>query len=354
MNWNKQLYEFEVNPPENAWDNIVHDLDNDHLIFKNKLKHAETTPPSQVWNNIVQDLENDHLLFKDRLKHAAITPPPNLWNNIVHDIENDHLVFKTQLRDAAILPPDTAWQNISERLNPQEEQKGRLINIATILKVAVAAAVIGILFFTTNYYFSNNAVEHETAVAQPKDSPASQQSVTPYTKGETSATESGKKYIASAADISRKRKADRLRDNAVETYTEHSYRIPSPAAVAPAPASVTDRYDVDEGFSKYVRNLKGEIREDVTLMDLPNSYFYMTGPDGQSIRVSSKFRNTIQYLNGSNTEELLDVILKESRYWKNRFKAWKEEVNNATLVPAPYNFMDIPELMRLLEQNSGN
>jgi hypothetical protein len=352
MRWNKQLYEHEVTPPENAWNNIVHDLDNDHIIFKDKLKHAVTPPPAHLWDNIVRDLENDHLSFRDRLKHAAIAPPENVWDNIVHDIENDHLIFKEQLRHAAVLPPGSAWQNITEQLNAPGEQKTRVIRMPAIVRIAAAVAIIGILFFTANYYISNKAVERETAIVQPNDSPTSQSTV-PSAGEKTTVSPGEQKYIASATITSKKHKAGRLSSDVPESYSGESYRLPLPASVTPVPESVTDRYDVHEGFGKYVRNLKGEIQEDVTLMDLPNSYFYTTGPDGQSIRVSSKFRNTIQYLNGSNTEELLDVILRESRYWKNRFKTWKEEVNNASFVPAPYNFMDIPELMRLLEQNSG-
>ncbi|MBS1751979.1 MAG: hypothetical protein JST63_18925 [Bacteroidetes bacterium] len=324
MKWNKQLYEYEVNPPENVWDKIVHDLD------------------------------NDHLLFKDRLNHAEISPPPELWDNIIHDLENDHLIFKTQLKNATILPPNTVWQNILEQIEPAKEKKVIIINIPTIFRIAAAASIIGILFFTSNYFFSKKAVEHETAVVKPKIPATTQQPVSPYIRKETQASSSGKKYIASASDINKKLKSTRFSNDAIESFSEHSFQLPTMAAVSPVPASVTDRYDVHEGFSRHVRNLKGEIREDVTLLDLPNSYFFMTGPDGQSIRVSSKFRNTIQYLNGSNTEELLDVILKESRYWKNRFRTWKEEVNNATFMPAPSNFMDIPELMRLLDQNIRN
>ncbi len=324
MKWNEQLYNFEVNPPENVWNNIVHDLDNDHFIFK------------------------------DRLKNAEITPPPKLWDNIIHDVENDHLIFKTQLKDATVLPPDAAWQNILDKIQSTEENKARIVKIPTIIRIVAAASIIGILFFTANYFFNNKAVEHETAEVKPQNPSNSQQPAVPYIKEEPRATTNGKKYIASATNITRKQKSARFDVESIESYSEHSFRQPSLAAVSPVPVSVTDRYDVHEGFSKYVRNLNGEIREDVTLMDLPNSYFYMTGPDGQSIRVSSKFRNTIQYLNGSSTEELLDVILKESRYWKNRFRTWKEEVNNAPFVPAPSNFMDIPELMRLLEQNGRN
>ena len=95
------------------------------------------------------------------------------------------------------------------------------------------------------------------------------------------------------------------------------------------------------------------MKEDVSLLDLPNSYFLMTGPNGQSVRVSSKFRNTIQYLNGSSNEELLDVILRESRYWRNQFKEWKEEVGHSTFIPSAENFMDIAELMKLLQQHNN-
>ena len=291
MRWNKQLYEHEVTPPENAWNNIVHDLDNDHIIFR------------------------------DKLKHAAAPPPSHLWDNILHDLENDHLIFKEQLKHAAVLPPDTAWQNITEQLNAPAEQKARIVRIPAVIRIAAAVAIIGVLFFTANYYISNKAVERKTAGVQPHNS-STAQPIAPSAGEEAAVPQAEKKYIASATAISKKHKAGRLTNDVTESYSEQNYRLPLPAAVSPVPASVTDRYDVHEGFGKYVRNLKGEIREDVTLMDLPNSYFYTTGPDGQSIRVSSKFRNTIQYLNGSNTEELLDVILRESRYWKNRFRTF--------------------------------
>ena len=351
MRWNKQLYEHEVTPPENAWNNIVQDLDNDHIIFRDKLKHAAITPPFHLWSNIVHDLGNDYLSFKDRLRHAAITPPENIWDNITHDINNDHFIFKEQLKHAAVLPPDTAWQNITERLNASGKQKASIVKMPAIIRIAAAVAIIGILFFTANYYISNKTVEHETAVVQPHERTASPQATIPPTR-EATTSPAEKKYIAAATVINKKHTTAGSDKDASPAYSEQSHRLPLPALVTPVPALVTDRYDVQEGFGKHVRNLKGEIREDVALLDLPNSYFYMTGPDGQSIRVSSKFRNTIQYLNGSNTEELLDVILRESRYWKSRFRTWKEEVYNASFVPAPYNFMDISELMRLFEQNS--
>ena len=353
MRWNKQLYEHEVTPPENAWDNIVQDLDNDHIIFRNKLKHATLSPPPHLWDNIVHDLENDYLSFKNHLRHAVIAPPENTWDNIVHDINNDHFIFKEQLKHAAVLPPDTTWQNITEQLNAPGAQKTRVVRMPAIVRIAAAVAIIGVLFFTADYYI-NKADEPGTVAVKPNDGPSSQlpQPTTPSTGEAATVAPGEKKYIASSIIAGKTHKSVRNSNDIPGSYSRQGYKLPAPASVAPAPASVTDRYDVHEGFGKYVRNLKGEIREDVALLDLPNSYFYTTGPNGQSIRVSSKFRNTIQYLNGSNTEELLDVILRESRYWKNRFRTWKEEVNNASFVPAPYNFMDISELMRLLEQNS--
>ncbi|MCC6289054.1 MAG: hypothetical protein IT249_14320 [Chitinophagaceae bacterium] len=329
MEWNKKIYDHEIIPPENVWNKIVHNLDNECIVFRDKLFHAEEAPPENMWSKIAGDLDNEYILFKDILFNAEETPPPAAWNNI-----------------QAILDDNTTG-------------KAPVISLSKILKIAAAAAIIGILFFTTNYFINTDKSvtdNHSTAQQTTKPQEKSGTEKNNVQQGAIAeqpaqASEQNKSLIASNTEVRKSRIQENNRQ--INVYSDGgSVSTPSLAFVDAEQSAVTDKYDLGSSFSKRVRNLKGEIKEDISLLDLPNSYFLMTGPDGQSIRVSSKFRNTIQYLNGSGNEELLDVILRESRYWKNIFREWKEKVGTSAFVPAANNFMDIAALMQLLHQNN--
>ena len=363
MEWKNEIYDYEVTPPTNVWDKIAQDLDNKYIVFKDTLSYAEQTPPENVWNKIVQDLDNEYIVFKNKLSHAEQTPPENVWRKIVHKLDDEYIVFKDILFDAQETPPPNAWHNIQSVLDNGTSQKGRLISLRSILKISAAAAVIAILFFTTNYFFKTKeaAVNNTTAVKNTNNN--AEQKIADRNKVEerennkneiNQPKEKEKQYVASNTETIKSRKQEN--NQRAKVFSDGgSVFVPAPSIeiIPTDQSSVTDKYDLSKSYGKRVRNLQGEIKEDVSLLDLPNSYFLMTGPDGQSIRVSSKFRNTIQYLNGAGNEELLDVILRESRYWKNIFREWKEKVGNSTFVPAANNFMDIAELMQLLRQNSG-
>jgi hypothetical protein len=332
MEWKDKLYDYEVTPPENVWNNIVHDLDNDFIHFKEKFQHAVFTPPENAWDNIVHDLDNDFILFKEKLQHTAFTPPENAWDNI-----------------------QSSLNAVATTLHTTEtSETTKTIRLPVVIRMAAAAAVIGILFFTVNYFLNNQQVPNNTAIHQtPSQQPPVADNKKAITPAENLHQEKEKNLIASTYTGKKQNKVQAPSAPAEHFYSDgETFQTPSPAVITETPSTVTDKHDVSGGFGKYVKNSQGEIREDVALLDLPNSYFYMTGPDGQSIRVSAKFRNTIQYLNGSGNEELLDVILRESRYWKNIFSEWKQQVNNSTFVPSANNFMDIAELMQLLHGNT--
>ncbi|MFT3749972.1 MAG: hypothetical protein QM768_16765 [Agriterribacter sp.] len=330
MEWNKKLYDHEIIPPENVWNKIVHDLDNEYIVFRDNLFHAEEAPPEHLWSRIADDLDNEYIIFKNKLFNTEETPPPAAWNNI-----------------QAILDDNTTG-------------KTPVISFSKILKIAAAAAVTGILFFTTNYFINTNKTVADNPTAQQTLKPQQNSGAEKNSVQQEIAVDQPAQYapkskslIASSFEIRKSRKQENLKQNDIYSEDGFSISTPSLAFVETEQSAVTDKYDPGASSGKRVRNLNGEIKEDINLLDLPNSYFLMTGPDGQSIRVSSKFRNTIQYLNGSGNEELLDVILRESRYWKNIFREWKEKVSKSPFVPSANNFMDIAELMQLLHQNNG-
>lgn len=331
MNWKDQLYNHEVPPPEKLWGKICHDLDNDaFIVFKEQLAHAELAPPAASWERICHDIDNEPLLpFKDKLQYAEITPPDGIWHRIDQAVNNN-------AGTSTIVP------------FPRQTKR-------RVFQLIAAAAAVAIIFFSANYFFlgkdghdlpgnmATQELPRQNNRAE-KDQPAP----SVVQPGSPAATVP---LVATNRTTSRKTTERPIAFTETEDLYQSSFTTPAPALVAADEIAVTDQFDLSSTVSRRIKNLKGEIKEDVSLLDLPNSYFFTTGPNGQTIRVSAKFRNTIQYLDGDAREELLDVILRESAYWKSLFKQWKEKMANSSFVPSTNNFMDITELTQFLRQN---
>ena len=84
--------------------------------------------------------------LKYRLENAALTPPENAWNNIMQELElgpEHHLTLK--LQQAELAPPAQAWGIIEASLN---KGTGRLVPMsAKWQRYAVAAIAIGVIVF---------------------------------------------------------------------------------------------------------------------------------------------------------------------------------------------------------------
>jgi len=299
--------------------------------------------------------------WKDTIYNHETAPPPGLWNKIAQELDDDFVVFRNRLYDVEIVPPESNWEQIVSKTASATENKPKIFRIRKEFQVAIAAAITGILFLTINYFITGNEEEINNRTRQqpvsekslqqpPNNAPAISGTTNNNVDSERGGSTKSSLIAANATRNADKKAASRNLSNPF--YSEKlTLEAPQTAYVPKEETSFTDRYDLGSRSSKKIRNLNGEIREDIRLIDLPNSYFFMTGPNGQSIRVSSKFRNTIQYLDGSQKAEMLDIILKESGYWRNQFKLWKEEVGHSTFVPTMNNFLDISELMKLLQQH---
>lgn len=271
-----------------------------------------------------------------------------------HDLDNEFLIFRHKIRHVEIHPPEDRWSQIQQTLSAAGESGNTGIK-KKWLRVAVAAVFLGISFFAVNYFLSE---EKTTRVATSQ--PGSGQSS--FQKNESRKTDAiTKKEFDKVSDkpasdpliasqMPNKRGSLDVENRTKRYDNDRIQNAYSLSSVSPNATFLTDRYQIASAAGKKIRNSKGEIREDISLLDLPNSYFYITGPNGESVRVSSKFRNTIQYLHGNDNEEMLDIILRESQYWKNRFRTWKENVGHSTFVPSAENFMGIADLMDLLQE----
>jgi neutral trehalase len=108
----------------------------------------------------------------------------------------------------------------------------------------------------------------------------------------------------------------------------------------------------DKLFTK-LTNTNGEQTNDIAMLNTPNSYINITGPNGDQIKVSAKFSKMINLLKERDTTktEYLDKIIKEGAVWKIKFKTWREKMNNSNITPTPANFMNIIELSKILKEN---
>jgi len=291
--------------------------------------------------------------WKNELYHHEVNPPEQVWNRVVHDLDNEFIAFKQALYHASVQPPPDQWDAIRLRLDSNADSSPK--SIAKILRIVAAAAFIGVSLFAVNYLMTESPRNIDMATGE-NSSPAKafqEQEAAPTTPDANKKATYPVRTPSMASMISfRKKRKTNINttitsENNANTDLRH---IPvQVSSVSRDYSDITDRYTPDDATTKHIRDLKGEIREDVRLQDLHNSYFFTTGANGQSVRVSSKFRNIIQYLNGSDSEPWMDAMMKEKQSWTDLFKQWKTEVVHSVVLPSAGNFMDIAEMMQLLQ-----
>ncbi|HEX5024422.1 MAG TPA: hypothetical protein VFV68_04085 [Agriterribacter sp.] len=292
--------------------------------------------------------------WENELYNHEVNPPEKVWDGIVHDLDNEFIAFKQALYNASVQPPAHQWDAIRHRLHSNAGSPPKII--ANVLRIVAAAAFIGVSFFAVNYLMTERA-GNITIVTDETPAPAKifqkQEKATPTAPGANKRITFPvtNPSMASMISLPKKRKTNIntaiINDNNSDKHFSHAtVHILSVSSDYPA---ITDRYAPDQAATKRIRDLKGRIREDVQLQDLHSSYFFTTGANGQAVRVSSKFRNIIQYLNSSDGEQWMETMMKEKQNWENLFKQWKTEVGHSIVLPSAGNFMDIAEMMQLLQ-----
>lgn len=310
----------------------------------NKILSHEETPPLGVWMNIANKLdkdeqENESSLTTKILAYQAEPPTialVNIFNTL--DKEEETHNYVTRLYNHQEEPPVLVWENIAAQLN--DEDRGAVVpfenkknNVrALYIKIAAAAAILTIVVTTVLLKSKEKPANINEPVAAV--TPQSQHNETPKVDTEKTTLPASDSHENMITPAEKKSTAEGA---LVIDYVKGNETIP----LAPNPA---------EANKEKLQNSKGETPQDISLMNTPNTYISIAGPDGQTVKVSSKFSNLINYLTGDDTEENLDVIIKESAKWKATFAAWRDKMTNNVVAPSFGNFMDIIELSKILEE----
>jgi hypothetical protein len=324
-NWLNRILGHQVAPPEQAWVNIANELDketgNITEDLKTKMLAHEVTPPVNALANIFDTLDKEDAIYTpgyiERIKEHSEPVPPAVWNNIVTSLDKE---------DAKVVPGNPARKNIR----------------AIYLRVAAAAAVIAIVLL---------AIFPLTKKAEPgKENLASTNAATekniPTNKATTPIIADTKKADPVNAGIANnKTKATNIQQPVNSYYIQDYIKGNEVVDLALNPTGSN---------TEKLQNSKGEIPMDIALMNTPNTYFSITGADGQTVKVSSKFSSLINYLALGNpdTQETIDVIIEESAKWRKTFAEWRDKMTNNTVAPSLSNFMDIIELSKILEEKN--
>lgn len=326
-NWLNKIQTHNATPPEGVWNSIANELDKIEeeaaTSFAKKMFDFEVAPPIKVAKNIFATLDKAApVSISERLYHYTEAAPTATWDNI-----------------AAILDKENETNVISIG-----NKKNKLRSI--YISIAAAAAVITIISIAV---INNNGERPGTI----KETIAA---TIPQKQNSTPANIVPQKTITQQ-DISKANKEIKVtsvpnidKGKIVEVIST----TPSPAIKAYITINdvVALAQNPTEGNKEKLKDIHGETPVDIALMNTANTYISITGPDGQSVKVSSKFSNLISYLNDKNpnTKENIDVIIEESEKWHKTFSVWRDKMSSVAVAPSLSNFMDIIELSKILEE----
>jgi len=288
MNWEQKIYNHEVQPPEQAWENILQSLNNDSSSLRNKMLTATAEPPVEAW---------------DRIRNALYGAEQKI---------------PTPVRSIFSRP---------------------------VFRVAAAAAVLGFITWTGYQLFFRSG-------SKPAFEPAT-------LSGDASG--SGPSASTSAQNPAMLNLQTPLRAGAL-AMAGFATRPGKKPAGSSNPLASTASYDENQKHWDYQSQenepMVGDI--DVTKASFPidlaglqrqgnEDYFTITGPNGEPLQISSKFRDVIHMLNpDSSDEEIAEKLFSGDESWREKFNAWKEKLSRSAYSPETGNFLDIGELIRLL------
>lgn len=127
---------------------------NKHTLIEALASLPIHSPPDKVWNSIEKEL----VLQKGLSELEEYNPPNAIWDAI----QNDLVLQRGVTELPAYEPPSTVWKNISTQLQADKPQeKGRVVSMQRFVRLAVAAAVVGLMAFFGWQQIGSNATAGE-------------------------------------------------------------------------------------------------------------------------------------------------------------------------------------------------
>jgi hypothetical protein len=321
-NWLNKILTHKVSPPEGVWVKITNELDkeneNTDPNFKTKIFAHEVIPPTKVLGNIFTELDKDdeQILpaYISKIYNYKVEAPENTWENIVDELDKN---------DTKIV-----------LLNNSKISKAfyfRLVAASVIVIIAIS------IIWQNNKKANNTVNEIIAATEDQQNIPPTKTDLINLTASDTGENNSQKKTAPLNAVT--KTTPQQVVNTFIPVYVQGN----KTNDLAESPNTIN---------GEKLQAANGDTPLDIALMNTPNTYISITGADGQTVKVSSKFSNLIGYLTEKNAgaQENLDIIIQESAKWRTIIAGWRAKMSNNSIAPSLVNFMDIIELGEILEE----
>ena len=330
-------------PPSNNWDIIENKLDAQQDATLQHLQAIEITPPTNIWNKINDEL-NQQSNWKQKIQQAEITPPPAIWDAINTSLNNENDTWQQKITNIEITPPPANWQHIANTLNANEKVVSITANHKKVvpfsIKMAAAAAVlIGIALYSLQLNKTQPLPQQQVAAVP--------QQINVQLKDTILSTANTNVALQPINNTLTVLPTKHTEKGIISIDTNYNKTL------LLATVTEIELSNPADHFNTKLTNTNGELTNDIALLNAPNNYINITGPNGDQIKVSAKFSKLVNLLKERDTSktEYLDKIIKEGAVWKMKFKTWREKMNTSNIAPTPANFMNIIELSKILKEN---
>jgi len=353
-----KMFDFEAAPPPASWEVIAARLDDDirHATVATKMNSFEATPPQSSWNTIASRLNDDlqYAGFAAKMNNFEEMPPQTTWNEIANRLDDDkqYAMVAAKMNNFDSPPPAEIWNNIAASLQEKEIKLVPAGNVRTIIYRLAAAAILiglfaGIWLLMNKNTVKVDLVKNKTTVVpgnsaiRKDDKEITTPNNSDPSKEEVVVADQNAEHIAQA-------NAKNNRPSGINAFGENQYTVLKHAVVDGLLAYQEKPIIIS---SPPILDREGNVIRDMDILTTSN-YIMVTGPNGQSTRISSKFASVIRYLNGDSDdqEEYIDKVIKESDTWKKRFREWRNKISQSSFIPSSANFLDIIEFKELIEE----
>lgn len=310
--------------------------------------------------------------LKYKMQNLEMAPPPGAWDFIAAQLDKNAVTglpaIQHKMNTLTAKPPASAWKEIEKELDKNDE---KVIPISRSKKIgywkyAAAAIFIGLVATGVSLFFNSNQKSLPSNLKNEQVAKADNNLVTQQSNSSTQASAQVDNQSTQTLPDTEENKSTSINDISSTPYT--SSRLPletqneneyndalamNETSLQKASAdevSYADLYNPSEGIRMIAREVNGNIPGGINAVTAGNNYFITNGPNGEVVRVSNKLSNIIPLLSDDNTtQEYLDVVIKESAIWKQRYDNLRNKMSK--IAPSPNNFLDIIQLTKALKED---
>ena len=273
--------------------------------------------------------------FTHKILSAEIPPPDSAWDKIAAELEKlEGSGFIHKVSEASIDPPSSVWQRVANALEGSSPAKRISINRPWI-KWAAAAIAAGLVIFTWINYLNQEKPNLVSGKGNELKNSTNSSTVPPSngndaSSGGASTTLSPNTQLSDNIGPNTSKKL--LSSNRGQTNLRLRHASIESAGI--------------ENQNKLAPESEPRVSNNVSststnLIPAPD-YYFVTAPNGEKVRISSKFSGAVTSLFGGDNVDYL---------WKSRFDSWKSKLmTNPSFIPSAGNFLDIAELKDMLKE----